>query len=377
MGTRRVFKLYSFFVLTLLLVACNGQPVSGGPYVWIDVPIDGLRVPPGQAVRIEGHASYDGGIARVEIRVNGEPHLVQEDLLVRAGLAHYDQMWMPPGDGEYTIEVKAVGADGAESVPDTVRLYVGEVVAEVSPTATPLPTVEDVEPTQVTTPTIEATEVPEATATLPPPTLTPTLPPPTAAAVIEFWADAEQVNAGSCTTLRWRVENVQAVFLDGNGVAGSGSQEVCLCQDEVHTLTVTRLDSEQEQRQITIRVTGSCVTPTPKPTVPPPDTTPPPAPNLVSPEHDKTLPCASKVMLDWNPVTDPSLIAEYQIQVQRSPVGVNWKEVSGSPWTGVSATKKEIDVECGWTYRWRVRAVDGAGNVGSYSGWFVFIVPLT
>jgi hypothetical protein len=334
-------------------------------------------VEPGQAVRIEGHASYGGGIARIEIRVNGEPHLVQEDLSVRASLAHYDQMWMPPGVGEYIVEVKAVGADGAESIPDTARLYVGEVVAGIDPTATLPPTAEVVEPTEVVTPTLEATEVPEATATLPPPTLTPTLPPPTAAAAIEFWADAEQVNAGSCTTLRWRVENVQAVFLDGNGVAGTGSQEVCPCQDEVHTLTVTRLDSEQEQRQLTIRVTGACVTPTTKPTEVPPDTTPPPAPNLDSPEHDETLSCVSKVMLDWDPVTDPSSIAEYQIQVQRSPVGVNWKAVEGSPWTGVSATKKEIDVECGWSYRWRVRAVDGAANVGAWSDWFVFIVPLT
>jgi hypothetical protein len=378
MGARPISKLYSFFALTLLLVACKGQPASGGPYVWIDVPTDGLQVEPDRAVRIEGHASYGGGIARVEIRVNGEPHLVQEDLSVRGNLAHFDQMWMPPGVGEYVVEVKAIGTDGTESVPDSVRLYVGEAAAEAEPTATPPPTLEGVtEPTAVVTPTLAATEVPEPTATLPPPTLTPTLPPPTiAAAVIEFWADAEQVNAGSCTILHWRVENVQAVFLDGNGVAGTGSSETCPCQDEVHTLIVTRLDGEQEQRQITVRVTGTCVVPTIKPTVPPPDNTPPPAPKLVSPEHEQSLACVSKVMLDWDPVSDPSPISEYQIEVQRAPVGVNWKPVDDSPWTGVGATKLQIDVECGWYYRWRVRAVDGVGNVGAYSGWFVFVLPL-
>jgi hypothetical protein len=35
-------------------------------------------------------------------------------------------------------------------------------------------------------------------------------------------------------------------------------------------------------------------------------------------------------------------------------------------------TELELDVECGWYYRWRVRAVDGEGNAGSFSDWFEF-----
>jgi hypothetical protein len=32
--------------------------------------------------------------------------------------------------------------------------------------------------------------------------------------------------------------------------------------------------------------------------------------------------------------------------------------------------------ECGWIYRWRVRAVDDVGNVGGWSGWSQFTVTL-
>ena len=81
-------------------------------------------------------------------------------------------------------------------------------------------------------------------------------------------------------------------------------------------------------------------------------------------------------MLDWDVVSDPSSIAEYQIEVERAPLGVNWQPIEQSPWTGVSATELEIEVECGWHHRWRVRAVDGAGNAGPYSDWFVFLLPV-
>jgi hypothetical protein len=34
-------------------------------------------------------------------------------------------------------------------------------------------------------------------------------------------------------------------------------------------------------------------------------------------------------------------------------------------------------VECGWYYRWRVRAVNGAGLAGEWSGWFLFTITLS
>jgi len=376
MSIRRVSKGYLRLVFVLLLAACKAQSASGVPYVWIDVPTDGLRVPVDQAVRIEGHASYSGGIARVEIWANGELHLVQESLPVQGNLAHFEQSWMPPGAGVYVVQVIAVGVDGAESAPDVVRLAVGDVVAEVTPTHTPPPE-EMVEPTSTVTPTLEATETPTATAaptaTFPPPTRTPTPPPP--AAVIEFLADAEEIDAGKCTKLRWKVQNVQAVYLDGKGVVGEGSQEVCPCEDTTYVLSVTLLDGAETERSVTIRVKGSCVTPTSKPTVPPPDTTPPPVPPVVAPTGGAALAC-DKVTLDWDAVSDPSGIAEYRVQVEQEVTPGNWDPVSGSPWTGLTGTELELDLGCGGVYRWRVRAVDGVGNESVFSAWAEFGINL-
>lgn len=85
-----------------------------------------------------------------------------------------------------------------------------------------------------------------ATATLAatvPPTALPTLPPtatasPTLAPEVSFWADSDRMVAGECTALRWEVSHVEAVYLEGEGVAGSGSRQVCPTQDQTFVLRV-------------------------------------------------------------------------------------------------------------------------------------------
>ena len=64
----------SLFLLTILMAACGGDPISDafGPTVWIDVPVDNLHLEAPQAIQIEGHASAPEGISYVEIWVNGE-----------------------------------------------------------------------------------------------------------------------------------------------------------------------------------------------------------------------------------------------------------------------------------------------------------------
>jgi hypothetical protein len=172
------------------------------------------------------------------------------------------------------------------------------------------------------------------------------------------------------------VENARAAFLDGDEVSLEGALEICPCDDAVYTLSVTGFDSEQEERRLTVRVVGTCETPTAKPTVPFSDNSPPPAPQPVSPADGDPLACEPQITLEWGAVTDPSGIEEYQIEVQRAPIGVNWESVDESPWTGIGGSNVAIDVECGWHHRWRVRAVDGAGNVGEWSDWFAFILPV-
>lgn len=198
----------------------------------------------------------------------------------------------------------------------------------------------------------------------PTPTPTPALEP-----IIQFWAEPDQIQAGACTTIKWHVENVQSVTFGGLQQDFDGSYKDCLCKSERYSLTITHLDGAQEKRTVDISVSGVCETPTPE------DNTPPPTPELVVPGNGLTLACRGSQSMAWLPVSDPSGITRYEIQIERHAGDGNWQTVSGSPFS-VGDKTMSIPVECGWAYRWRVRAVDGAGNLGSWSDWFQYIITL-
>ncbi len=107
----------------------------------------------------------------------------------------------------------------------------------------------------------------------------------------------------------------------------------------------------------------------------PADETPPPAPKTLAPKNGESIACVASVALSWSTVDDPSGISSYNIQAERSPDQSSWSSAPGSPWS-TGGTGQSIPVECGFYYRWRVRAVDSAGNTGTYSPWSAFTVPL-
>lgn len=74
---------------------------------------------------------------------------------------------------------------------------------------------------------------------------------------ISFWTDRDAIDGGQCTTLRWDVRNVQAVYLDGEGVAGVSQREVCPGDTRTYNLSVTKGDGGQESRQVTVRVNNA------------------------------------------------------------------------------------------------------------------------
>ena len=55
-------------------------------------------------VAADGRAARRDGIARVEVWANGELHHVVENPPAKGSLAHFEQAWMPPGPGEYTVQ---------------------------------------------------------------------------------------------------------------------------------------------------------------------------------------------------------------------------------------------------------------------------------
>lgn len=96
---------------------------------------------------------------------------------------------------------------------------------------------------------------------LPTPTPLPQ-PTPTPTAQISFTADRTTINQGECTTIRWSVENVQAVWVYPQGQpfqqfprTGQGSEQVCPPVTTTYEMRVQLRDGSVQFRQVTINVT--------------------------------------------------------------------------------------------------------------------------
>lgn len=181
-----------------------------GFYLWrSENPTNGFYKLPISDTNLQFIPSTDDGAGSFYEYVDAE---------VTAGVTYY-----------YKVQdVPDTGAEGAYS--ETLS---GEI-SLVQDTDTPTPTL---------TPSLTPT---------PTPTNNPSLP------YVRFWTEKDTLPAGECTTLQWQTDNVTSVFLDGDGVPGTGAKTFCPCQDEIHTLTVyyndnTRYDFTQE-----LVVTGSC-----------------------------------------------------------------------------------------------------------------------
>lgn len=328
--------LLPMILLALLLTSCGGAAPSG-TYVWIDVPIDGLSFPDVQPIKVKGHATGDSGVSRIELFVDGEPWITVEDPPVEDNLAWFVAEWLPPGMGTFSIHAIAYGTDNVASSPDAIEISFG--------VKTPTPVI-TVTPVISITPTITDTPTP--------------LPQPEAN--VSFWADPETIDAGMCTDIRWQAENVKSLVFGGVEQEMEGVFNTCLCKNETYTLTVTHMDDTEEKLRVNINVIGTCV-----------DTKAPPAPVLMAPGNGSSLTCRSFQDVSWGAVSDDSGISQYQVNAQRHSGDNNWTNVAGSTFTGISGTSYHMSVECGWYYRWQVRAVDGEGNIGPWSGWWTFI----
>jgi hypothetical protein len=343
-------SLAFLFAFLLMLSACTGASQPGGTNVWIDVPTSNLTFKQGEPINIEGYASSPEGINRVEILVDTTLQEKIENLSQEGRLSSFQTSWTPTKPGVYVIFAVAYGVNGGTSEPDSTTIIVGDNTQAQNNII--------ITPTTKITPTIEISLTP---------TLTSTMVPETA---IQFWADPASIKAGSCTTLQWRTENVQKVIFGGIEQPFSGKEQVCLCKSASYPLTITLLDGTIAKPLVNIEVIGMCETPVAS------DTTAPPAPDQAVPSDGQSITCKSSQSLVWLPVSDPSGIGEYQVQTQRSSDQATWKTAPGSPVNGIKDKKTTIPVECGWYYRWKVRAIDGKGNVGPWSGWSRFSITL-
>lgn len=358
----RVFYIF-ILLMAVILSACSRIP-QDETAVWIDVPVDRLTFDELQAIKIKGHATAPESVERVDIYINDTLLTTISDLEQTGRLASYQTTWTPADYGIYMIMAFAFGSDGSSSEPDLALVtFSKDVVVELSTT-------------EVTTPTLYTKTIIPSITPSPEDTVTDEV-------SVEFWADPLPVPAGGCTTIYWEAQGVSNVIFGGVAQPMTGSYRMCgVCQEQNYRLVVTHLDESEETLWVNITISGTCatmtltMTPIPTPTPTPWDNTPPPIPAPYVPADGLSLSCRSSQALTWLPVTDPSGIREYRVEVQRSSDNSIWNIAPGSPIHGILEKTTQISVECGWYYRWHVQAVDGAGNICAWSSWSYFSITL-
>jgi hypothetical protein len=356
-----------------LLVVPSCAPAQVGPRAWIDWPLEGFETEPGSTVNLIAHAYAEEGVAEVRLEVDRQPYRVVSPDPAGEQFVEVSAAWFAEEPGLYLLSVIAVDTKGQASGPADVTVRVTGEVPETTATPGPEETPPPSTPTpEEPVPTMAATETappprptsPPPTGTRLPPTATP--PPPTATPqpprIVSFEVSDSQITAGECVRFSWRVEgSPTAIYFDGEGVTSPDSRERCPTSTRGFELR-TESPGGADTESLTVVVV---VQPTPTP-----DTQGPPAPSLVSPTGGIEVPCADPdhVKLDWNPVTDPSGIDTYIVKVEKEVSG-NWQSAWGGSATDTQVT---VSLECGVSHRWEVRAQDGAGNWGAWSGWGLF-----
>ena len=387
MYTRHVLRKCILLLILCALMAGSlscAEEVESGPRAWIDYPRDKSNVPVGTSVSVISHAYAREGVAEVLLSVNGQAYRRDPPAQQGASFSQVTQEWLPEEEGIYTLQVVTYDTAGGTSNPATISVrVVGEVA--LAPTDTPTPTSTAVTPppisptftptptsTPETPPPITPTFTPTPTGTPEPPTPTFTPEPPTPtptptvtpwpAVQVDFRVDRTSLVQGECTTLRWDVEYATAVYMDGAGVVGHGTQEICPANTTTYNLSV-EAPSGNVDRNVTVEVSM------------PADTTPPPVPSPSVPADGLEIDCKSSQTLAWMPVSDDSGgPVVYYVKLERQVSPGDWTSVRG--WGPVSDKQVEASVECGILYRWTVRAQDSAGNYSDWAPWSQFSIRL-
>ena len=324
------FFFLALILLALSLTACGAEGVptdldalGEGPTTWIEYPPEGEIFSMG-AIPIVVYAADAGGVASIEINIDGQPVPAGQLLSLAGGsstLVSTEVLWQPPREGEYMITASSGG--GAST---TLRFCVvncdGTTTEVEAPTSTPLPiatlpTLAPDEPTRTPSPIPSATLATTNTATNTPVSYS--------KANVEFWAAPPYLNQGECTTLNWNVTgNFKAVYLEGNTVNASGSDNECPAQSYTYQLHVDEMDNSTSIYEAYVEVYEVVI----------PTDTPIPA--------DTTGPSINWTGLTWSGcqfygeagITDESGVSWAQFHYNKDGEGWNsiWMSGSGDYW---------------------------------------------
>jgi hypothetical protein len=199
------------------------------------------------------------------------------------------------------------------------------------------------------------------------PTFTPTSIP---TAQVNFWVERDSITSGECTVLHWDADYATAVYLDGEGVVGHGTRQVCPASTTTYQLHVTAPSGDVD-RYVSVTVT------------PPPDTAPPSIPKITASDDPiynySTCGPTSVTIMAW--VNDPSGVSKVELsyRVARSPGPVygQWRSLDMNPaggdkygatvgWNELTASL-EPPVFTTSTMEYYVRAWDTSNNMSQGS----------
>ncbi len=135
--------LISLMLLTLTAGCGPSQAQTGGSSLqaWIDAPLT-ESVLPLEPYEIVAHASDPQEITQLEIQINGTELASLSNPDPGELLALFKQLWVPPGPGEYRIDVKAQNGAGEWSETASVVVRVEAQLQEAAvmePKATETP----------------------------------------------------------------------------------------------------------------------------------------------------------------------------------------------------------------------------------------------
>ncbi|MCX7707439.1 MAG: hypothetical protein N2204_05480, partial [Anaerolineae bacterium] len=69
---------------------------------------------------------------------------------------------------------------------------------------------------------------------------------------MRFWAEQYTLPAGACTTLHWDVRYVREVYLDDEGVAGTGDRRVCPTGNQFYALRAVTYDNLEAYKYVSL-----------------------------------------------------------------------------------------------------------------------------
>jgi len=148
-------------LIALALAGCAGAPGSAGPQAWIDAPQHNSTHPVAP-MDIVMHAADPGGVAEVELSVNGEVLSRRPPDNTSSRLVTQHVAWDPSAPGTYVLTARAQNHAGVWSTiatsnitltgPEAVAEIPGGPLIELTPSFTPSPA-QVVTPTWTPTPT--------------------------------------------------------------------------------------------------------------------------------------------------------------------------------------------------------------------------------